>query len=125
MFTLYDDDGECGWLPLEHHTDAEKERIEKELFELIGGYAYPIDWDFPISKAVAIYNKGIPEEYHLKVDPKEDVHIQLQLEDASDEINKLLLYFDVVIRVDDNNRYSSFTIENFAKKEIGTTYYEL
>lgn len=55
---------------------------------------------------------------------KEDIHIQLQLEDAPPEINKLLLDFDVVIRVDDNN-YSSFTIENFAKKEIGKIYYEL
>lgn len=68
MFTLYDDDGECRWIPLVHHTDAEKNRIEKELFEEIGGYAFPIDWDFPISEAVDIYNRGLPPEYHLKME---------------------------------------------------------
>ena len=68
MFTLYDDDGECRWIPLAHYTEEEKDQVDKELWELIGGYAYPIDWDFPVAEAIAIYNKGMPEQYHIKED---------------------------------------------------------
>ena len=56
---------------------------------------------------------------------KEDLFIQLQLKDAPDEINKLLLDFDVVIRVDDDNKYSSFTIENFTRRETSVNYIQL
>jgi len=57
--------------------------------------------------------------------PKEDLIIQLQLQDAPDEINQLLLDFDVVIRVDDNNKYSSFTVENFTRRETSVNYIQL
>lgn len=57
--------------------------------------------------------------------PKEDMIIQLQLQDAPDEINKLLLDFDVVVRVDDNNKYSSFTVENFTRRETSVNYIHL
>ena len=57
--------------------------------------------------------------------PKEDMIIQLQLQDAPDEINKLLLDFDVVVRVDDNNKYSSFTVENFTRRETSVNYIQL
>ena len=56
---------------------------------------------------------------------KEDLIIQLQLKDAPDEINQLLLDFDVVIRVDDDNKYSSFTIENFTRRETSVNYIQL
>ena len=57
--------------------------------------------------------------------PKEDMIIQLQLQDAPDEINQLLLDFDVVLRVDDNNKYSSFTVENFTRRETSVNYIQL
>ena len=56
---------------------------------------------------------------------KEDLIIQLQLKDAPDEVNQLLLDFDVVIRVDDDNKYSSFTIENFTRRETSVNYIQL
>jgi hypothetical protein len=56
---------------------------------------------------------------------KEDLFIQLQLKDAPDEVNQLLLDFDVVIRVDDDNKYSSFTIENFTRRETSVNYIQL
>ena len=56
---------------------------------------------------------------------KEDMFIQLQLKDAPDEINQLLLDFDIVIRVDDDNKYSSFSIENFTRKETSVNYIKL
>ena len=56
---------------------------------------------------------------------KEDLIIQLQLKDAPDEINQLLLDFDIVIRVDDNNKYSSFTVENFTRRETSVNYIQL
>ena len=58
-------------------------------------------------------------------DIKEDMFIQLQLKDAPDEINQLLLDFDIVIRVDDDNKYSSFSIENFTRKETSVNYIKL
>jgi len=41
----------------------------------------------------------------------EDQFIQLQLEDASPEVNEALLPYDIVIRVDDQGKPSSFTLE--------------
>ena len=41
----------------------------------------------------------------------EDQFIQLQLEDASQEVNEALLPYDIVIRVDDQGKPSSFTLE--------------
>ena len=57
---------------------------------------------------------------------KEDLFIPLQLEDASDEINKLLGKFDLVLRVDEEtNEYSCFAIENFEEREVSVAYYPL
>ena len=57
----------------------------------------------------------------------EDQFIQLQLEGASSEVNKALLPYDIVIRVDDNGKPSSFTLElnyaHFKNKSI-IEYYE-
>jgi hypothetical protein len=69
MFTLYDDDGECRWIPLAHYSEEEQTQLEAELYALTSGCAFRIDWDFPVAEAVAVYNRGIPPEYHLK-----DVH---------------------------------------------------
>jgi hypothetical protein len=55
----------------------------------------------------------------------EDQFIQLQLKDVPDEINKLLLDFDLVLRVGDNNKYTGFVIENHKKKEISNNFYKL
>lgn len=55
----------------------------------------------------------------------EDKFIQLQLKGVDDEINNLLLDFDIVIRVDDDGVPVSFAIENFAKREIATDYISL
>ena len=52
----------------------------------------------------------------------QDQILQLQLQDADDEVNKLLLNYDVVIRCDDNGKPTGFAIENFAKREIATDY---
>ena len=41
----------------------------------------------------------------------EDQFIHLQLEDASQEVNEALLPYDIVIRVDDQGKPSSFTLE--------------
>ncbi|MEK9575726.1 MAG: hypothetical protein VW166_05375 [Gammaproteobacteria bacterium] len=54
-----------------------------------------------------------------------DQFIQLQLKGVDDDINKLLLNFDLVLRVDDNGIPVSFAIENFAKREIATDYISL
>lgn len=54
-----------------------------------------------------------------------DQFIQLQLKGVDDDINKLLLNFDLVLRVDDNGVPISFAIENFAKREIATDYISL
>tara|TARA_R110000787_G_scaffold17452_1_gene54642 strand:- start:3032 stop:3214 length:183 start_codon:yes stop_codon:yes gene_type:complete len=54
-----------------------------------------------------------------------DQFIQLQLQDVEPEINKLLLDFDLVLRVGDNNKYTSFAIENHKKKEIATHSHKL
>jgi len=54
-----------------------------------------------------------------------DQFIQLQLKGVDDDINKLLLNFDLVLRVDDNGVPVSFAIENFAKREIATDYISL
>ena len=57
---------------------------------------------------------------------KEDVFIQLQLQDASDEINDVLKKFDLVLRVDEGtNKYSSFAIENYEEQEVSVDYYPL
>ena len=57
---------------------------------------------------------------------KEDLFIQLQLEDASPEINALLSKFDLVLRVDEEtNEYSCFAIENFDESYVATDYYPL
>ena len=55
----------------------------------------------------------------------EDQFIQLQLKDVPDEINKLLLDFDLVLRVGDNNKYTGFVIENHKKKEISNNFHQL
>ena len=55
----------------------------------------------------------------------EDQFIQLQLKDVPDEINKLLLDFDLVLRVGDDNKYTGFAIENHKKKEISNNYHKL
>ena len=54
-----------------------------------------------------------------------DQFIQLQLKGVDDDINKLLLNFDLVLRVDDNGVPVSFAIENFAKRQIATDYISL
>ena len=51
-----------------------------------------------------------------------DLFLQLQIENAPDEVNKALLPFDIIIRMDETGKPSSFTIENFDKKEISTNY---
>ena len=55
----------------------------------------------------------------------QDQFIQLQLINADDEVNKLLLDYDLVIRCDDDGKPTSFAIENFAKREIATDYIKL
>jgi hypothetical protein len=55
----------------------------------------------------------------------EDQFIQLQLKDVPDEINRLLLDFDLVLRVGDNNKYTGFVIENHKKKEISNNFHKL
>lgn len=54
-----------------------------------------------------------------------DQFIQLQLKGVDDDINKLLLNFDLVLRVDDNGVPVSFAIENFEKREIAIDYISL
>ena len=57
---------------------------------------------------------------------KEDLFVQLQLEDASPEVNALLSKFDVVLRVDEEtNKYTSFAIENFDQDDVATDYYPI
>lgn len=44
----------------------------------------------------------------------EDRHIQLRLEDASDEENKYLMPFDLILRTnDEQTAYTSFDIFNY------------
>lgn len=57
----------------------------------------------------------------------EDQFIQLQLEDASSEVNKALRPYDIIIRVDDNGKPSSFTLElnyEHCKDKSVIEYYE-
>ena len=67
MFTLYDGDGSLSWIPLTVFTDKEKQQIENELYELSKdntdtGSHHPIDWKFPLRKAIKYYNKESEDE---------------------------------------------------------------
>ena len=57
----------------------------------------------------------------------EDQFIQLQLEDASSEVNKALLPYDIIIRVDESGKPSSFTLElnhEYRSNEDVIEYYD-